>query len=225
MSARRDVLGGGRLVALAALLLLAMSALILALEGAGEPGLRMWIRATARTSLVLFGAAFTASSLRSLWPTPVTGWLLRQRRYVGLSFAFSHGLHLVAILWLRSQLGPAFEIDPVTIVVGGGAYVMIALLAATSSDRAVAWLGRRRWRMLHRVGVYWIWIIFANSYTARAVMAIARGSESLSHVPVALFVWTLLGLRIAAWRRERRRAGAGDATAQLREPRTGATPT
>jgi hypothetical protein len=204
MSARRDTLGGGRLVALAAFLLLAMSALVLAFEGTGEPGLRMWIRATARTSLVLFGAAFTASSLRSLWPTPATGWLLRQRRYLGLSFAFSHGLHLIAILWLRGQLGPAFEIDTVTIVFGGGAYVMIALLAATSSDRAVAWLGRRRWRMLHRIGVYWIWIIFANSYTARAVMAIARGTESLGYVPVALFIWALLGVRIAAWARARR---------------------
>ena len=225
MSARRDAIGGGRLILLAAALLVAMSALILGIEGTGEPGLRMWIRATARTSLALFGAAFVASSLRSLWPTPITGWLLRQRRYVGLSFAFSHALHLVAILWLRSQLGPAFEIDLVTIVFGGGAYVMIALLASTSNDRAVAWLGRSRWRMLHKVGVYWIWIIFANSYTARAVMAIARGSESLAYVPVAIFIWTLLGLRIAAWRRERRRVRTGAASAQLREPRAGATPT
>jgi hypothetical protein len=39
-------------------------------------------------------------------------------------------------------------------------------------------------------------------------MAIARGSESLAYVPVALFVWAMLGVRIAAWLRERRRAGA-----------------
>ena len=156
-----------------------MSVLILAEAGTGEAGMRMWIRATARTSLVLFGAAFTASSLRSLWRTPATGWLLRQRRYLGLSFAFSHGLHLLAILGLSLVLGDAFEIDAVTLIFGGGAYVMIALMAATSSDRVFAWLGRRRWHLLHKVGVYWIWIIFANSYTARAVMAVARGTESL----------------------------------------------
>lgn len=208
MSERRDAFGGGRLVGIAALLLLAMSALILGWEGSGEPGLRMLIRATARTSLALFGAAFAASALRRLWPTPLTGWLLRQRRYLGLSFAFSHGLHALAILGLSLVLGDAFEIDAVTIIFGGGAYVMIALLAATSSDRAVAMLGRRRWRLLHRVGVYWIWIVFANSYTARAVMAIAKGTEPLYYVPVAVFIWTLLGLRIAAWRRGRRRAVA-----------------
>jgi hypothetical protein len=204
MSRQRDALGGGRLVALFALLLVAMSWLILAQAGTGEAGLRMWVRATARTSLVLFGAAFTASSLRSLWRTPATGWLLRQRRYLGLSFAFSHGLHLLAIIALGLVLGDAFEIDAVTLIFGGGAYVMIALMAATSSDRAYAWLGRRRWHLLHKVGVYWIWIIFANSYTARAVMAVANGTEPLAYVPVALFIWTLLGLRIAAWVRARR---------------------
>ena len=208
MSAARGAFSGGRLFWLLAFGLLAMTLAILATQGSGEPGLRMLIRATARTSLALFGAAFAASALRRLWPTPATAWLLRERRYLGLSFAFSHALHLLAILAARRELGAGFEVDLVTIVFGGGAYVMIALMAATSSDRAVAMLGRRRWRTLHLVGGYWIWIIFANSYTARAVMAVARGSESLAYVPVAAFVWGVLGLRIAAWRRGRARSRA-----------------
>jgi len=203
MSRPRDAFGGGRLLAAFALLLTAMSALILTQAGTGEAGLRVLIRATARTSLALFGAAFAASSLRSLWRTPATGWLLRQRRYLGLSFAFSHALHALAILGLGLVLGDAFEVNAVTLIFGGGAYLMIALMAATSTDRAHARLGRRRWHLLHLVGVYWIWIIFANSYTARGVMAIARGSESIAYLPVALFVWALLGVRIAAWLRAR----------------------
>ena len=208
MSERRDTLGGGWLVAGVALLLLAMTALILGWAGTGEPGLRMLVRATARSSLVLFAAAFTASSLRRLWPTPATGWLLRQRRYLGLSFAVSHTLHALAIAGLGLVLGDAFQIDRVTVIFGGGAYAMIALMAATSFDRSAAWLGRRRWRVLHLVGGYWIWIIFVNSYTARGVMAIARGSEPLAYVPVAIFVWAMLGVRVAAALRGRRRAAA-----------------
>jgi len=208
VSERRDTLGGGRLVGSAALLLLAMTALILGWAGTGEPGLRMLVRATARTSLVLFAAAFTASSLRRLWPTPATGWLLRQRRYLGLSFAVSHTLHALAIAGLDLVLGDAFQIDLVTVIFGGGAYGMIALMAATSFDRSAAWLGRRRWRVLHLVGVYWVWIIFANSYTARGIMAIARGRESLAYVPVAIFVWAMLGVRVAAALRAQRRASA-----------------
>jgi DMSO/TMAO reductase YedYZ heme-binding membrane subunit len=203
MSRRRDVLGGGRLLALFSVLLLAMSALILWQAGTGEAGLRMWIRATARTSLALFAAAFVASSLRALWRTPATAWLLRNRRYLGLSFAVSHALHLLAIISLSTLLGDAFEVDAVTLIFGGGAYLMIALMAATSSDRAYAWLGRRRWHLLHKIGVYWIWIIFANSYTARGVVAVARGTEPLGYLPVALFIWAILGVRILAWTRAR----------------------
>jgi sulfoxide reductase heme-binding subunit YedZ len=204
MSERRDGFGGPRLVGIASLLLLAMSVLILELAGTGEAGLRMLVRATARTSLALFGAAFAASSLRILWRTPATGWLLRQRRYLGLSFAVSHALHALAIGALALVLGDAFEVSGATVIFGGGAYGMIALMAATSSDRAVAWLGRRRWHRLHRVGVYWIWFIFANSYTARGIMATTSGRESLAYLPVALFVWAILGVRVAAWLRARR---------------------
>jgi DMSO/TMAO reductase YedYZ heme-binding membrane subunit len=207
------------------LLLLAMTALILASTGTGEAGLRMLVRATARTSLALFGVAFAASALRRLWRTPATAWLLRERRYLGLSFAFSHLLHALAIYALSLVLGDAFETNLVTIVFGGGAYVMIALMAATSSDRAVAKLGRRRWRLLHLVGGYWVWIIFANSYTARAVMAIARGSESLAYVPVALFVWAIVGLRFAAWRREPSRVRLAEGSPQRLERRADSTPT
>ena len=208
MSERRDALGGGRLVGIVSVLLLAMTVLILGSAGSGEPGLSMLVRATARTSLVLFAGAFTASSLRRLWPTGATGWLLRQRRYLGLSFAVSHALHALAIGGLGLVLGDAFEVGAVTAIFGGGAYLMIVLMAATSFDRSAAWLGRRRWRLLHVVGVYWIWIIFANSYTSRAVMAIARGSESLAYVPVTILVWAMLGVRVAAALRARRRASA-----------------
>jgi hypothetical protein len=208
VSERRDALGGGRLVGIVSVLLLAMTVLILGSAGSGEPGLRMLVRATARTSLVLFAGAFTASSLRRLWPTGATGWLLRQRRYLGLSFAVSHALHALAIGGLGLVLGDAFEVGAVTAIFGGGAYLMIVLMAATSFDRSAAWLGRRRWRLLHVVGVYWIWIIFANSYTSRAVMAIARGSESLAYVPVTILVWAMLGVRVAAALRARRRASA-----------------
>jgi len=38
-----------------------------------------------------------ASSLRRLWPTPASAWLLRNRRWLGLSFATAQATHLVAI--------------------------------------------------------------------------------------------------------------------------------
>jgi DMSO/TMAO reductase YedYZ heme-binding membrane subunit len=147
---------------------------------------------------VLFSVVFAASSLRKLWRNGATGWLLRQRRYLGLSFAISHALHLAAIIALGLVLGDAFEVDAVTKLGGGGAFVMIALMAATSSDRAVARLGRRRWRALHLLGVTWIWVVFAVSYTPRALI------ESGWYALPAALVWAALGVRAAAWLRARR---------------------
>jgi hypothetical protein len=42
--------------------------------------------------------AFTASALWKLWPAAWSRWQLGNRRYLGLSFAISHAIHLMAIV-------------------------------------------------------------------------------------------------------------------------------
>ncbi len=83
------LLHGWRLfVAIAAVLIaFALGAFVLHADVA--EGSRAAIRVTARTSFLLFLAAFTASSFASLLPGPFTRFLLRERRTVGLSFAFT----------------------------------------------------------------------------------------------------------------------------------------
>jgi sulfoxide reductase heme-binding subunit YedZ len=184
---------GWLLVGWAAVGVAAMCAVILAMVGAGEEGLRLVIRATARTSVVLFGLAFSASSLRRLWPSEATRWLLANRRYLGVSFATSHLAHLLAILalvgWSGSRLVAAA--GPVTLVLGGIGYGFIAAMAATSFDRSAAWLGARRWKRLHTVGGYYLWFIFFATFAPRAV-------ASLSSAPFALGLLGVLGLRLRA---------------------------
>lgn len=158
----------------------------------GEAALRLIIRQTARISLVYFCAAFSASSLLRLWPGNATRWLMRNRRWIGLSFALSHAVHLAAIFRLAA-IAPDFEVETITRIFGGLAYVFIALMAATSFDGAVRFLGSRTWRRLHKVGAYYIWFIFTQSYAPNALAAVAYIA------PTALLVATL-GLRIAAHR-------------------------
>jgi hypothetical protein len=148
-----------------AAVLVAMVGALLAATGWTEAGLRLCIRATARTSVTLFLAAFLASTLRRLWPGPATIWLLQNRRYVGLGFAVSHLLHLLAILALHDVAPEAFADVPwVTFIVGGGGFVVVGIMAATSSDAAVRLLGTSRWRNLHRFGLYYLWIVFTVTY-------------------------------------------------------------
>lgn len=194
-------MNGPVIVGVVALALGVMHALLLAVHGADPDGLRVLVRASARTSVVLFSAAFATSALFRLRPSPATRWLLRSRRYVGLSFAVSHALHL-AVLGALALVAADFAPDPVTLAGGGLAYLLIAAMAATSSDRAVAWLGPRRWRTLHAVGGWWIWTIFAFDYFTLPF------ASSPCYLPFAALVAAVLGLRVAAARQLRSRAAA-----------------
>jgi DMSO/TMAO reductase YedYZ heme-binding membrane subunit len=137
----------------------------------GVPAIRLAIRATARTSLLLFCAAFVASALAGWWRGRVTRALLAYRRQIGLGFAFSHAVHLAAIIAFARVAPVQFDATTsiVTYLGGGLGYVFIAAMAATSFDRSARWIGARRWRLLHGVGGYYVWIIFANSYGRRAL--------------------------------------------------------
>ncbi|MCW5735271.1 MAG: hypothetical protein KIS73_14155 [Enhydrobacter sp.] len=195
-------MNGWRLTGLLSLLLLAMTAYLLADEPDVE-GLRTVIRATARTSLILFAMAFAASALVELAPGAVTRWHRRNRRYIGVSFAFSHAIHLAALVAL-AQIDPELFwtlTNPTTLVLAGTAYLLLAAMTATSFDRTAAWLGARTWRLLHLVGGWYIWISFA----------VAIGKR-LSQGPV---YWALMALllgvaivRLVAMSRRSRRARA-----------------
>lgn len=193
---------GWRLVGACSAALLLMTAALLGIYGAGEEGVRVVVRATARTSVVIFVLAFSASSLRVLWRLPVTKWLMVNRRYVGVSFAASHTLHLLSLVWLY-QISSEFRetLNLVTIIGGGGAYVIMYLMTLTSSDRAIALLGNRPWKALHKTGMYYIWIIFFQSYVPRAV-------TNPNYIPVALLLVAGIGLRIGAYSSVRRARGS-----------------
>jgi len=195
-------MNGWRLTGVLSLALAAMALFFLGAHGGDVEGVRLVIRATARTSLVLFVLAFTAGAMVELVPSDLTRWQRRNRRYLGVSFAVSHLIHLLAIAALASLDNALFwKLTNIgTIVLAGTAYLFIAAMAATSFDRTAAWLGPRRWRLLHLLGSWYIWISFA----------VAVGKR----VPLDRFYWPMAGLVLAAgivrlvamWRRNRRRS-------------------
>jgi DMSO/TMAO reductase YedYZ heme-binding membrane subunit len=177
--------------AVAVALILVVS--IAAMTTAPLQGVREIIRATARTSFALFTLAFTASAAHHFWPNAWTRWQLRNRRYLGVSFAVSHTVHLFALMAL-GRLAPAdlaMEVDGVTWFFGGIAYVFIALMTATSFDSTARLVGPRAWSVLHTTGSYYIWLIFAYSYLERAALMPA-------YIPAAILVVFMLALRLSA---------------------------
>lgn len=172
------------------LLCVAVAALALgAAQDFSAEGLRAAIRTTARTSLVLFCAAYAASALARLAPSPATAWLLRNRRYLGLSFAASHAIHLALIGGLAATAPGVFAslTSPASFILGGLGYVFIAAMALTSFPGPSAALGPTGWRRLHAIGGFYLWAQFCVSFGKR----IPAGAGYAAPVAVLLAVMTL----------------------------------
>ena len=154
--------------------------------------MRAIIRVTAFTSALPFLLVFVARPLHRLRRSTATRWLMMNRRYLGLSVAASHWWHLVAIIALVSWYsagGPG--ISPLTKLFGGGGFVMLALMAATSNDASQRALGRG-WRWLHLVGLWIVWLDFMFTYSGSVTVAPLHAAMTL------LFAAALL-LRVAAY--------------------------
>ncbi len=190
---RASILFGlGAAAALAAVLL------ALAVHGPGAEGLLYATRWTARLSVLFFATVFAAGGLYRLLG-PSARPLMTNRRGLGLGFAAAHLVHLGALTSWFIVSGER----PLTIVlVGGGiAYGLVVAMAVTSTDAAQRRLGRW-WKRLHLFGIWYVWLIFFQSYLGRVL-------EGTERVPQGVYGVTLLslalGLRLAP-RLMRRRA-------------------
>ena len=108
-------------------------------------------RATGDWTLRLLCITLAITPLRQFlaWPE-----LARFRRMLGLLTYFYALLHLLCYSWLDMGFDWAETVRDIAkrpfIWAGFGAFVLLTLLAATSWNRAVRWLGSKRWQRLHR---------------------------------------------------------------------------
>ena len=167
--ARESWFEGWRLLAMLTLVLIGLCLWIAGMRQFEVDGVRMVIRFTARTSLLLFCLAFSAAALARLWPNAWTRWQQRNRRYLGLAFAASHGVLAIAIgaFAALDPAGHAAATSLASYVFGGIGYAVIIAMAATSFDRTTAAIGPRAWRLLHLSGSYYLWIQFMVSFGKR----------------------------------------------------------
>jgi DMSO/TMAO reductase YedYZ heme-binding membrane subunit len=160
---------GWRLFAVLALVLIGLCIGLAGMRHFDTDGIRMVIRFTARTSLLLFCLAFSAAAISQLWPNAWTRWQRRNRRALGVTFAASHALHAIAIaaFAIVDPIGFAKATSLASYAFGGLGYGFIIAMTATSFDRTAAWLGPRAWRALHLVGGYYLLLQFTVSFGKR----------------------------------------------------------
>lgn len=135
------------------------------------------------------------------------GWpqLARLRRMLGLFVFFYASLHWLAYAWFDMGFNWRDIVADVPkrpfILVGTLGWLLLLLLAATSFNRAIRWLGAARWQALHR-SVYGI--------AALAVLHffwMRAGKQDFAEVAVyAAILGGLLGWRLWRWLRRSQQA-------------------
>jgi methionine sulfoxide reductase heme-binding subunit len=131
--------------------------------------------------------------------------LARWRRMLGLFVFFYASLHLMAYAWFDQELVFAAVVDDVIkrpfILVGMLAWTLLLLLAATSFNRAIRWLGAGRWQLLHRAVYAVAGLAVLQFYWMRS------GKNDFAEVAVyAAMLGSLLGWRAFRWVQGSRRS-------------------
>ena len=161
-----------------------------------------------RGALPFFVVAFTASSLAVLWPGSTTRWLLANRRYFGLTFAFGMAWHFAFVGYFFAAFGVHLNRTVITLDLIGASFLLA--LTLTSFRWASRRLGTKAWRRLHKTGVYAVWLLATYIYAE----AVRWGADvfNLLALAVLLGAWAL---RLAAWVRRLQAGRSGVQPSQV----------
>jgi methionine sulfoxide reductase heme-binding subunit len=120
-------------------------------------------RSTGTWTITFLCITLSMSPMR--WTTGWSGWI-QLRRMLGLFTFFYAFLHFTIWYWLDHNLDAKAMIDDVIerpfITVGFVGFVCMSLLAMSSNQMAMRWLGRK-WSLLHRL-IYLIAILGVLHY-------------------------------------------------------------
>jgi methionine sulfoxide reductase heme-binding subunit len=174
------------------------------------------IRSTGDWTLRALCLVLAVTPLRLLTSTPQ---LARFRRMLGLFVFFYAVLHLLSYAWFDMGFDVADIVRDIIkrpfILVGSLALLLLALLAATSFNRAIKAMGAKRWQALHRTVYAVAALAILHFFWMRA------GKNDFGEVAVyAAILAALMGWRVWNGLRKRRAARAGASSAAVPRPAT-----
>jgi len=146
------------------------------------------------SALPLLLVAFTASSLARLWPNRGTRWILSNRRYIGLAFAYGMAWHFAFVAYFMLSFGYKLSALDLTLDVIGLCFLLA--MTVTSFRPVARRLSTGNWRRLHKAGIYTLWALPTFFY-----MEDIRDKPNLFYVGMLGVLLAALALRVAAWRR------------------------
>ncbi|MDG2049384.1 MAG: hypothetical protein P8M78_04405 [Myxococcota bacterium] len=143
--------------------------LCLLISGAGEEGLRAFVRLTAWQATLIFSAVLAGKPLETLIPNGWTRSLHARGRVLLKALAFSMITHLMALCLLALVFPEPFwsTLSSLSLAAGALAYILLGVVTFIPERFAVRELGPRSWRRLRGAALGFLWIVFAQTYLSQ----------------------------------------------------------
>ena len=167
------------------------------------PGVSSMIQLSVRNAIPWLYLAFAASSVRALFPGPLSLWLLRNRKIFGLCFAAAMAWQALFIIWLVTVHRDYYIEDVYVlrdVIEGLLGYFFLVAMTLTSFKFGRKHIKPRHWKYLHKIGIYSLWIYAFSVYWW--ALFYYPNPVLLDYVYYwgGFLAW---GLRAAAWRKKR----------------------
>lgn len=159
----------------------------------GEPG-----QVTAPSIFLVFAA----SPVAKLFPGSAPQWLLRNRRYIGLSFAAAFAWHLLILVafFVSQQDYYLREVHTASdLWLGTGSYILLVAMATTSFFAVRRRMRPKYWRALHLVGVWYFWAAMWFTYVDLTL----SDRATVASTAYSILGLLVLTLRIVAYQKYR----------------------
>lgn len=172
------------------------------------PAVSHLIQLSVRLAVPFLYLAFAASSLQLLFPGPLTRWLLRNRKIMGLCFAMAMAWQGLFILGLTTIYRDYYLSEVYVLrdaIEGTIGYLFLAAMTVTSFDWGRKRISPRQWRYRHKAGIYFLWAYAFGVYWWEIFYY--PGPELVDYV-YFLLGFAAFALRIAAWRQKQLRRQA-----------------
>jgi hypothetical protein len=167
------------------------------------------IQLSVRCAVPLLFLVFAISAVQVIFPGTLSRWLIRNRKYIGLCFAAAMGWQGFFILWLVG-IHTEYYVREVyvfsDVIEGVFGYAFLIAMVLTSFEFGRRHLTQKQWKLLHRSGIYWLWIYAWSVYWFN-LFYYEGPAVPIDYVYywAGLMAWCL---RLAAWSKKRSRQTA-----------------
>jgi len=175
----------------------------------GGEGISEMIGYSVRWAVPFIYLVVAASSFHILFPSEFSKWWLRNRKYIGLSFAVAMAwqglfIFIVSTTYREYYFSEIYVLrDELEGTVG---YIFLVAMVVTSFQFARRHFDLKQWKLIQKGGVYFLWAYPFSVYWWNLFYYPTLEGAGPPRMLDYIFYWTgfiAFSLRIAAWGKQR----------------------